>query len=124
MFTGWPTARCTRVVFWMDSETALCDAQRCCHTAPRALCYWCSTSRNSRRGTRKIIALNHLFSLHLIFRFHGHGKLIFPNGSVFEAEWEHGKSRGPGGARGQLTFGDGLVYGEGDWDYCDADDRR
>jgi hypothetical protein len=43
---------------------------------------------------------------------------------VFEADWEHGKSRGPGTAQGQLTFADGLKYGEEDWDYCDADDRR
>jgi hypothetical protein len=27
-------------------------------------------------------------------------------------------------AQGQLTFKDGLVFTEGDWTYCDEDDRR
>lgn len=26
--------------------------------------------------------------------------------------------------QGQLTFKDGLTFSEGDWDYCDEDDRR
>ena len=26
--------------------------------------------------------------------------------------------------QGVYTFHDGLVYNEGDWDYCDEDDRR
>ena len=26
--------------------------------------------------------------------------------------------------QGTYTFSDGLVFGEGDWDYCDEDDRR
>eukprot|EP00040_Diaphanoeca_grandis_P031402 m.187875 g.187875 ORF g.187875 m.187875 type:complete len:178 (-) comp32319_c0_seq3:3495-4028(-) len=56
--------------------------------------------------------------------FHGHGKLFFPNGNVFEAEWSHGISKGDGMARGTLTFKDGLVFAEKDWDYCTHDDRR
>ena len=26
--------------------------------------------------------------------------------------------------QGEYTFGDGLTMSEGDWDYCDEDDRR
>lgn len=57
-------------------------------------------------------------------QFHGHGVLHFPNGSRFEADWVNGKAVGPQPAKGQLTFKDGLVYEEGDWGYCDEDDRR
>ncbi len=28
------------------------------------------------------------------------------------------------GPQGQYAFDDGLLYDEGDWDYCDEDDRR
>ena len=45
-------------------------------------------------------------------------------GNVFESDWKNGLSIGPGAARGELTFPDGLVYGEKDWDYCSHDDRR
>ena len=45
-------------------------------------------------------------------------------GNVFESDWKNGLSIGPGAARGELTFPDGLVYGEKDWDYCSPDDRR
>eukprot|EP00041_Stephanoeca_diplocostata_P023405 m.574804 g.574804 ORF g.574804 m.574804 type:complete len:185 (+) comp22284_c0_seq4:148-702(+) len=57
-------------------------------------------------------------------QFHGHGKLHFTNGQIFEADWENGRSVGPGSAHGTLTFDDGLVFEEKNWDYCDEDDRR
>ena len=56
-------------------------------------------------------------------RFHGHGVMYFTNGGKFEAEWENGKTVGPGSG-GTYTFSDGLVYEESDWHYCDGIDRR
>ena len=57
-------------------------------------------------------------------RFHGEGTLHFPTGGAYAAHWKHGKAVGPQPSRGEYSFRDGLRYDEGDWDYCDEDDRR
>eukprot|EP00729_Bicosta_minor_P003068 gene3068-30004_t len=55
---------------------------------------------------------------------HGKGTLYFPTGGAYSATWKHGKAIGPQPSRGEYSFKDGLRYDEGDWSYCDEDDRR
>eukprot|EP00051_Salpingoeca_urceolata_P008957 m.110224 g.110224 ORF g.110224 m.110224 type:complete len:169 (+) comp16030_c0_seq1:88-594(+) len=56
--------------------------------------------------------------------FHGEGTLHFPWGATFSAKWVHGKAIGNTPSAGAYTFKDGLKLEEGDWTYCDEDDRR
>ena len=71
-----------------------------------------------------------------------HGKYVFPNGVVYEGGFYNGHMHGEGVLRypgkgsfkglwnrgnyigGELTFEDGLVYQEEDWQYLVPEDRR
>ena len=74
---------------------------------------------------------------------HGHGKLTFPNGNMYEGGFHMGKFHGEGvlhlangGGKyvgtwhfgdeqsGKLIFDDNLEFKDKDWKYCSAEDRR
>jgi hypothetical protein len=51
--------------------------------------------------------------------FHGAGTIHFPGSGKYDATWTRGVA-----SDGRYTFGDGLAYQGGDWDYCKDGDRR